>query len=445
MAATPDFQSARPTPPWRQRLGAFWRWWTAEIAAMVPERLSMLGGAARVPILAFEGDEIALLEPHLSSGESRVNLAALDEARRGAAVRALLERGGETRARARLALGHGEALMRRVKLPAATEENLSQVLAFEMDRLTPFKADEVYFDHRVVARDAQAAQIEVQVAMARREVVDAQVERLRRLGVSVQGVAIRDDLGHAGSGTLDLLPSEQRGERETARERVVQRSLAVAAVALLALVLLLPVWQKREAIIALHPVLAKAKQEAESTDAVARELERQANDYNFLLARKHGTPTVLAIIEEVSRLLPDNTWVQQLEVKTTGKTREVQITGETSSSSKLIEILEQSKLMQNAAPRGTVTRGSLPNTERFMIAAEVRPRTPPDSRPLLEAVAALPNPSSLPPAPTPNVAVAPAPGASAPTATVTPVPPAKAPPPVPQPKAPPAKPGPAGK
>jgi general secretion pathway protein L len=265
------------------------------------------------------------------------------------------------------------------------------------------------------------------------------------LGVSVQGVAMRDDLGHAGS--LDLLPSEQRGERESTRERFVHRALAVAAVALLALVLLVPVWQKRETIIGLHPVVAKAKQEAESADAVARELERQTGDYNFLLMRKHGSPTVLAIIEEVSRLLPDNTWVQQLEVKTTNKTREVQITGETSSSSKLIEIMEQSKLMQNAAPRGTVTRGSLPNTERFMIAAEVRPRTPPEPRPLLEAVAALPNPASLPPAPTPNVAVAPAaanPPAAPFPATVT-ASPAKAPSPMPQPKAPPAKAGPTGR
>jgi hypothetical protein len=62
--------------------------------------------------------------------------------------------------------------------------------------------------------------------------------------------------------------------------------------------------------------------------------------------------------------------VQQLDVKTVGRVREVQLTGETASSSKLIELLEQSSILQNAAPRGTVTRGSQPGAERFVIAAE---------------------------------------------------------------------------
>ena len=65
--------------------------------------------------------------------------------------------------------------------------------------------------------------------------------------------------------------------------------------------------------------------------------------------------------EEISRLLPDNTWLQQLEIRSTGKSREIQITGETTSSSRLIEILERSKLLQNATPNCTVTSGPQPN------------------------------------------------------------------------------------
>ena len=429
MAATPEFQSAPRPPAWRQQLASFWRWWSAEIAALLPERLAVLGGASRVPLLAFEADEVALVEPRAVPGETRVNLAALEETRRAAALRALLERAGENRGRARLLLGRDEALVRRVTLPAATEENLPQVLAFEMDRLTPFRAEDVYFDHRIVARDAAGAQVTVQIAVARRETVDALVQRMRTLGVSLQGIAVRDDIDH-GAQALDLLPPEQRGARASGQERMIQRALAAAVLALFVLVLLFPVWQKREMIIALHPILATEKGEAEATDSVARELEKQATDYNFLQSRKHGAYPALALLEEVSRLLPDNTWVQQFEVKTNGKTREVLITGETASSSKLIELLEQSSVLQNAAPRGTVTRGSQPGTERFMIAAEARPRAQPDARPLLDVVAAIPTPVA-PITPAPNVAImpaapsnAPAGGEPPPTARVTPVKPA---------------------
>ncbi len=414
MAAVPEIAAARARPAWRQKLTAFWRWWTGELAQAVPERLALLRGATRVPQVSIEGDELVLVEPRSAvSADARVALETLDATRRRAAVRALLERAGETRGRARLCLAHQEALVRRVTMPAATEENLRQVLSFEMDRLTPFRADEVYFDHRVIGRDAAAGTLSVMLAMARRDLVDARVEALRALGLSVQGVTVRDDVGAGSGGALDLLPTEQRGERESTRERMLKRVLAGTVVVLLLAALAYPIYRKRAAVIALMPQVGRAQIEAASTDTVARELERQVADYNFLLNRKHGSPSVLAYVEDVSRLLPDNTWVQQFDLKQTGKTREVQITGETVSSSRLIEILEQSQLLQNANPRGTVTRGTLPNTERFMIAAEVRPRPAPEARGISES-----------PAPAAPAAPAPAPAApTPPAAKLEPVPP----------------------
>jgi len=97
----------------------------------------------------------------------------------------------------------------------------------------------VYFDYRVVSRDATAAQVSVQLAVARRDLVDARVEQVRALGASVQGVTVRDEVANAIA-PLDLLPSEQRGERESSRERVVQRSLAVLVVVFLLIALILP-------------------------------------------------------------------------------------------------------------------------------------------------------------------------------------------------------------
>jgi general secretion pathway protein L len=436
MATVPQMSSSRSAPAWRTKLGAFWRWWVDEIGQLLPERFAHMRGAGRVPVVAVTDSEVVLVEPRSAVGpETRLELGTLDETRRRGALRALLERAGEKRARARICLEPGEALVRRVTMPAATEENLSQVLGFEMDRLTPFRADEVYFDHRVVSRDAAAGQLDVQLAVARRALVDARVAQMRALGASVQGVTVREDASHPHA-PLDLLPLEQRGERESPNERLIQGGLVALVVLLLATALVFPLYRKREAIVAMLPMVAKARTDAESTDALARELERTAADYNFLLAKKHTSYPALAYVEEVTRLLPDNTWLQQLDIRPVGKAREVQISGETTSSSKLIEILEQSRLMQNAAPRGTVTRGSQPNTERFMIAAEARARPLPEATPVLDIPVPVPQaaPAAPPASPTPT---SPTPAAAAPaapaTAKVTPIPPGTpaAPPPPP--------------
>lgn len=431
MASTPEAAGARPVPVWRQQLGRFWRWWAGEMARMVPERFASLGGASRVPQLAVEGDDVVLVEPKPAEGvQARVSVAQ-DAGRAQASLRTLLGRAGETRSRARVLLGPGEALVRRATMPAATEENLGQVLGFEMDRLTPFRAEEVYFDYRVIGRDAAAGTIQVLIALARRDLVDARVERLRALGLTVEGVNAREDALH-GAAPLNLMPAEARGGREAPAERAAKRGLLGVVVVLLVVVLAYPPWSKREAIKALHPVEAKAQAEAQVVGRLSQELERLVGEYNFLLARKHGSPPMLAYIEEISRLLPDNTWVQQLDIKTAGKARELQIQGETASSSKLIEILEQSTLLQNAAPRGTVTRGSLPGTERFAIAAEAKTRPPPEPTAVLQlptpvapAARAAPGPAQpapAPVAPTPAAPAKPEPPKAAP-AKVEPVPP----------------------
>ena len=403
MAASPDLTPARPAPRWRQQMASFWRWWTDELAQVVPARLSALRGASRLPTLALEADEVVLVDGRgvVPGPDTRVALVGLDPARQRSAVHALLERAGETRARARLRLEHGAALVRRVTMPAATEENLGRVLGFEMDRLTPFRAEDVYFDYRVLSRDAAAATLVALLAVARRDAVEARIERLRSLGLSVQGVGVADD--PAGSGSpLNLLPAEQRGERATTREAYVKWGLAALVAVLFVTALALPVWRKRETVVAVLPQVGRAHGQAQETDKLVRDLDRQVADYNFLLAKKHGTPPVLAYVEEITRLLPDTTWLQQLDIRTAGKTREVQITGETPSASKLIEVLEQSQLVQNATPRGTVTRGSQPSLERFQIVAETRPRTQPEARPVLEGAAppaaAAPTPAAAPPA-----------------------------------------------
>ena len=413
MAAIPD-TAPRSLPPWRQKLSAFWRWWMGELVQLLPDRFARSG---RVPVLTLEQGDVVLVEPRdLAGPDARVAVGTLDPAAARVALRQLLERAGETRMRARLRLARDEVLVRRATMPAATEENLGQVVGFELDRLTPFRPEDVYFDQRVVARDPASGQIGVELAVAQRAPVDAAVAKLRDLGVSVQGVSPREET--AGSGpALDLLPSEQRGERGSANERLIRNALLFAVLLLLGVALVLPAWQKREAVIGLLPSISKSQQEAQAADALVRSVERQVADYNFMQAKRHA-PGALAFLEEVSRLLPDNTWVQQFDLRTAGKGREVQITGETVSSSRLIELLEQSTLLQNSAPRGTVTRGSQPGTERFMIAAEARPKPPPEAVPAREIAM---------PAPVAPLPVAAAPAPATPAGSPTDVPEGAAP------------------
>ena len=59
-------------------------------------------------------------------------------------------------------------LQRTVDLPLAAAENLREVLGFEMDRHTPFKAEDVAFDYHIVSTDRQTKRLLVDLTVAPR-------------------------------------------------------------------------------------------------------------------------------------------------------------------------------------------------------------------------------------------------------------------------------------
>jgi general secretion pathway protein L len=60
-----------------------------------------------------------------------------------------------------LRLGEEDVLGKSVSLPLAAERELDQVLAFEMDRETPFKAEELYWNHRIEGTDRKNGRLSV--------------------------------------------------------------------------------------------------------------------------------------------------------------------------------------------------------------------------------------------------------------------------------------------
>jgi general secretion pathway protein L len=438
----------------RAGLTDFLHWWWGELAAMLPatwrERLSSRDTA----YLGVDGDEWRAYRPVAGrlAQAGRVNLASLDTAGRRGAFRRLLAEEPGAAGNAWLVLPPESVLVREIHLPLAAEEAPRDAVGFELDRLTPMPAEQAYFDYRVTGRDTASQRLTLVLAVAARAPIDGRLAELRELGATVLGVGVANDV--AGSTTpFNLLPPERRDRPATSNATIAARVLAVVVVALAAAALVYPLWQKREAVIALQPRMEKAKAGADVAERVAAEIEKLASEHNFVLARKQSQQPVVTLLEDLSRLLPDTTWVQQLDIKASPKSRELQIAGETGSSSQLIEVLERSGKLANASFKSPLTKGITPNTERFLVAAEVKPRPLPEPIPesalVAPAPAAAPARATPPPATGPATAVVPPPAgapATAPAAPPAGAGPAATPPPaqpgVPQSPAPaPAAPG----
>ena len=360
----------RYADPLLGRLRSFWRWWSGELVELLPEKLQK-AIAQRQQKLYVELDNDKLL---LSLG----NHAAQREILRLPFDSADPEDEDIPREvqQTILLLPEDKVLARRITLPAAAEENLREVLGFEMDLHTPFEASEVYYDYTVVGRDSNRQQVTVDLVYAPRDAVDTLVDGTSTLGMKTDIVTCRRR-DNANLQPVNLLPQEKRRTK-----RLDVKSLNLALTVLLAVLVVaaitIPIVQKNRAIETLEAQVQAAAAEAREGAALRQDLEKMAEASQFLVAKKASDVMIVELIDEVSRILPDHTWIARLDLSGS----ELQIQGQSAASSSLIRIIESSPWFENVRFASPVVQIAGTDNDRVHIVATVaRKRTDLEEQP----------------------------------------------------------------
>ncbi len=352
-------------------IGGFFAWWFKELAGLVPARLrGALEGSAQAALFDLSGPEIVLSR---LSGRSwrelgRVDPQGLNEPAQARAFARLIKKAKLDQLDVVLRLPASTALRKTLSLPLAAEENLRQVLTFEMDRHTPFSADEVYFDYRVRTRNAETGRMEVELVTVPRKVMDERCERAAAWGVvpDVVDIGGEDRGGEDASEGINLLPADD-GVNGGRRVGGLSLFLAAVAAALIAVAVYLPLEAQQREMQAFSAALTKAKAEAGAAMDLRREIDRLVEESQFLVTRKQKSVKATEVLDELTRILPDGTWLRQFKIKD----RELRISGFSQAASNLIGLIEQSAMFENARFTSPVTQDRREGLERFNIAADL--------------------------------------------------------------------------
>ena len=426
----------------RSGAAGFFAWWMSEIAAVMPTApLAALERRRMRPVVGFAGDRATLWRPAMEDGRPVMRAGATialagDAAASAAAGRsaiATLAAPGAGAPRVAISLSPQEVLRKRIVLPAAVEENLAQVLAYDLDRHTPFKPEELYFDAAVVDRSPARGTVTVDFAAVRRNVVDVALRHVASWGAEVSA-AVPEPPERASRSRLNLLPPEARASGSA----LLRWQFWVPALLLLAMAaaaVAIPLWQKREYVLQLAAQADQARGRAAVSETLRAELNARVADYNFALERKYAFPGSLAVVDTVSKVLPDDTWLTQFELKSMAKGKEVQrelaLRGETSNAGRLVQLFEESQMFTQAAQRGPTTKIQPGPGEIFDFGAQIKQRASPPQLTLTVSDAApapaAPAPAAAPALPAAAAPALPAAAAPAPPAAAAPAPPAAQP------------------
>ena len=376
-------------PALARALSRFFAWWGGELAALEPARLRLWWRESDcIVMLSIDGTRAVFARAAGGRSEEihAVTLGTADASlHRAETSRRLLQAAGRN-FQLLLCLPPEQVLQRTLTLPLAVEENLRQTLAFELDRYTPFRPEQVYFAFRVVGRDAGQKRLSVELAAAPKSAVDQGVAKAAALGLTVDGAVLADELLQRGGDCRNFLPTAAKRRKSSAR-LWWRGGMAVMSAVLLAVLLAIPPWKTRAAAISLLDPLAKARAESQETDALRERLRKLVEEHNYLHDKKWDTPSTVLVLAELSKLLPDNTFVLQFDFE--GNT--VQIQGETTASTKLVETLETSPLFKDVSIKTLLTKVQGSANDHFHISAALKAAakpTPPAAAEGAEAAAA---------------------------------------------------------
>jgi general secretion pathway protein L len=352
----------------------FIAWWGRSLAAWLPRAWRSTLGMDRGRLLLH----VPLVDPALPPGEPgalQLRLQDSDGLRDVGQIPGLLDdAAGEDPLASVLApsladlprwllLPAASVLRRRLLLPAAAAERLRDVVGFEIERQTPFAADAVAFDARILDRRESDGQLDVELVVVPRTTLDAQLAALGPLAASLAGIDVAAADAPLG---VNLLAATRRRQQQDPWRLWNWVLVAVAVLAFAAML-----WQmldnRRAAAEALQRSTDQRVASARTVSQQRQQLVDLVEGRAFLDRARSGRPTAVEVLDELSRRLPDSTYLEKLSIEND----HLLLIGLSSEASALVGRLEGAKLWHAPALTGAVQPDPRTGRDRFTLTAEL--------------------------------------------------------------------------
>jgi general secretion pathway protein L len=343
----------------------FLSWWLQQMLDLVPKRLSALGEerASAVVVTSCGAPGARPIEIELADRKARqerpLGRFALDAEGIRAVQRAA---GARPRRKVVLRLPADMLLERSVALPLATEREPERVLRYEMDRLTPFTAEEVFWSWSIERRDRQRGRLHLRFSLVPKAGLAPVVAGLQQAGLPPDVLELR--LPGGDRRLIAVAQPHSRSQRWRRRALVTASALCGT---LAAAAIVLPFAQQSLARQVVEDRIEVLQPKVAEAEALRAKLSRDRAGSDVLTQDQARLGDALQAIAELTQVLPDDTYLTELTLQE----RKLVLTGQSLAAAKLIAALSADPLIRNPAFAASVTRAEGSNADLFSIRAEL--------------------------------------------------------------------------
>jgi general secretion pathway protein L len=253
-------------------------------------------------------------------------------------------------------------------LPAESLPYLETVVRHQMETSFPWRAADVLYSTRIEKR--ADGKLDVSVHATSRSAVASALAAAEALGAGE--IYVTDDgEGHANAQRTSILAAI--GTEKKARSRRMQLLARYAAAGLLVLLGCVIGWTTFAGWSLFSEVTSLDRDIADRRAILKRAMDAiGTGDNGSLEAKKKLAPAAVVVLDQLSALLPQNTYLTDLTLEA-GRLR---ISGVSANAAELVPLLEGSGHFKNAAFYAPATRLAGGTTDRFSIEATIAPVPP---------------------------------------------------------------------
>jgi len=348
----------------REQASAFLGWWGGELAALLPDSVKQrLSGDGKRVVLAMQRDGFQV---RLEGAPRDGGIAQDVVAPRAAAIAAAVELAARERASITLLLPQAACFKRAVEVPRAAIRDCRRVLDLDLERATPFRRADVHTSYKVLSENSGDGKASVLQLVTKRDAVDPVVADVVKAGGRVTAIDVCLGPAQTPAGVNFIAEADAPQAARGLLSPVSGLSMAAAVLLLLACG---QVYYKHEA--ALEELRGETLQLRKQAASVRQSLEQSEvaiKDLAALQAVKLRQVPVTAVLEEITRILPDTAWVTDLRVENDI----VDISGLAKSGANLIPLFERSAIFGEAALTAPVTFDQREDKERFSLRVRIK-------------------------------------------------------------------------
>ena len=341
-------------------LHQYWNWWIGQLSDALPTLSAVRKRAATVAY--FQEDMLYLRvrdEPHTPLGT--VSPEMTDQERR--AIHRKMEMSGVGNRQVVLSVPEEARLQRTVELPLAAEAHLIAVAGNELDRWTPWRTDQAVFSISILQRSASSGKLVAEVSAVPRAAFARALESLQQADLSLIGL-----LFERSDQPPEFIELES-DVRLPGRRSFIPKIAAVILFGLLLLSIAAAFGYKVWAIQDIEGRIAPLVRGAEETQKLAAELQQLVHLANYAVDIKRERPSSIITLNVLSRILPDDCWLDSLSLEGDRLT----IQGSATDALAILPLLTASGLLQEVAFASEVVRDPDVGVDRFSITAKVIP------------------------------------------------------------------------